>query len=109
MKMSTENYNNIVNGYREVIERVGMKEIQNHITNVIDKDSRVKDRTTRIVWDIYRGIENHYQRIVKPNYDLGLHDSHIQTGLIKAAKEVGIIKWVSNTNEIIKHTLLKFH
>ena len=91
MKMSKENYTKVVEAYTGLIERVGMEEIQNHIPNI----KFIKDKNVAIVFELIRFTKDYYANIFRVNYDLGLNDSHIQTALIKACKELKIIRVVA--------------
>ena len=87
MKMSKDNYEVIVKQFKQLIERVGMEEIQNHIPNI----KYVSDKNVAIAFELIRYSKDYYAKVFRVNYDLGLNDSHIQTALIKACREVGIL------------------
>ena len=43
----------------------------------------------RLHWTLMHRIADYYERFIKPFYDAGLNDSHINTALRKACKEIG--------------------
>jgi len=76
MKMSKENY--------EALKEAFLKFKDTEVTIA----ECVKDKRVGTVWSILHSIPDSYELFIKPNYDLGLNDSHITTALIKIYKGI---------------------
>ena len=66
-----------------------------HDLNVVRKFAEnidyINDKNVAIAWNLIRADKDYYKKVFEPNYNQGLKDSHIETALIKACKELNII------------------
>ena len=89
MKMTEQDYGRLLDGLREVVERVGLDGLADYRESLKD-DERVKDLNKRFRWDIWSAVEHGQKYSVIASVYRYASDSHLDTGIRKALRELGV-------------------